>query len=403
MGAWALLILGLLIGARGLAYSEHGIGIAIVMVVGFFLLTRLVAAFWMNYLIKNTITGENILFPCGESLQKCGCPKGTGNNILKGEYIAIASFLLLCIGASFIYLYGSSGQSQEKQPEDPFAELATQEESQQFVHNSHSEDDLDDLLSVFDSKPDQDNEKVAEGYRKAASEGIAEAQFNLGMMYFNGTGVNKDYKTAEFWWQKAADQGYSAAQYNIGNLYYGSGIYPQNNDEALKWYSRAANQGYAPAQFNLAIMYVNGHGVFQNDVAAANWCQKAAMQGLANAQLMLGAMYKKGQGVSRDYMAAFNWVEKAALQGFPAAQACLGDFYQEGIGVNRDRSKAAFWYGKAADQGLEIARESLNRLNSPYNTEFTDALEGFAGPGGISESDKKLMGNALYNLNNIGK
>lgn len=63
MSAWLVLILGLVIGARGLAYSEHGILIAVGMFLVFFLLARFAASFWMNYLIKKMIAGENILFP----------------------------------------------------------------------------------------------------------------------------------------------------------------------------------------------------------------------------------------------------------------------------------------------------------------------------------------------------
>jgi hypothetical protein len=49
----------------------------------------------------------------------------------------------------------------------------------------------------------------------AAEDGYAQAQGQLGFMYLNGLGVEKDLKKAEYWTQKAADQGISQAQNNL--------------------------------------------------------------------------------------------------------------------------------------------------------------------------------------------
>ena len=45
------------------------------------------------------------------------------------------------------------------------------------------------------------------GYRKAADQGLADAQDNLGDMYADGRGVAKDDAQAVAWYRKAADQG----------------------------------------------------------------------------------------------------------------------------------------------------------------------------------------------------
>ena len=46
---------------------------------------------------------------------------------------------------------------------------------------------------------------------KAAEQGNANAQYNLGVMYANGDGVTKDAVKAVEWYQKAAAQGYADA------------------------------------------------------------------------------------------------------------------------------------------------------------------------------------------------
>ena len=42
---------------------------------------------------------------------------------------------------------------------------------------------------------------------KAAAQGFADAQYNLGVLYEKGKGVAQDFKTAAAWYAKAAAQG----------------------------------------------------------------------------------------------------------------------------------------------------------------------------------------------------
>jgi TPR repeat protein len=76
-----------------------------------------------------------------------------------------------------------------------------------------------------------------------AEQGNADAQFYLGLMYENGTGVPKDYKTAVKWFRLAAEQGNAYAQFNLGLMYFeGKGV-PQDNVYAHMWYDVAASSG----------------------------------------------------------------------------------------------------------------------------------------------------------------
>jgi TPR repeat protein len=42
--------------------------------------------------------------------------------------------------------------------------------------------------------------RVGKWYRLAAEQGHAKAQYNLGLMYYNGEGVPEDYVIAYMWW-----------------------------------------------------------------------------------------------------------------------------------------------------------------------------------------------------------
>jgi TPR repeat protein len=82
----------------------------------------------------------------------------------------------------------------------------------------------------------------------------SEALYELGMNYYNGNGVNKDYYKAAEWYRKASDQGYAKAQYNLAICYYnGFGVNKDINktEELLKL---AAEQGHAKAKTGIEIL-----------------------------------------------------------------------------------------------------------------------------------------------------
>ena len=126
----------------------------------------------------------------------------------------------------------------------------------------------------------QDYAEAAKWYRRAAEAGLAEAQNDLGMMYYIGQGVLQDYATA------------------------------------VTWYHRAAEAGVAEAQHNLAFMYANGHGVPQSAVVAHMWFNLAASKSYDQATK------------ARDALAP--QMSKAAVERAQARAAqCLASDYQD--------------------------------------------------------------------------
>ena len=66
-------------------------------------------------------------------------------------------------------------------------------------------------------------------------------------MYAEGQGVKQDHNEAVTWYRKAAEQGHAQAQYNLGLIYgKGHGV-PQDFAAGLKWLQLAAEQGYVDA------------------------------------------------------------------------------------------------------------------------------------------------------------
>lgn len=171
------------------------------------------------------------------------------------------------------------------------------------------------------------------------------------------------------WYYNAANKGNADAQYNLGKCYDdGSGV-PENKAEAVKWYRKAADQGHNKAQCNLGICYFYGYGVAEDKAEAVEWFLKAANQGNDIAQNNLGVCYKNGAGVDKDNVEAAQWFHKAANQDNADAQNYLGICYEQGLGVDKDEAEAIKWYQKAADQGNDAAKkrlEELEKKNKPW-------------------------------------
>ena len=70
-------------------------------------------------------------------------------------------------------------------------------------------------------------------------------------MYQYGYGVSQDYSKAVEWYTKAAEQGNATAQCNLGYMYqYGYGV-SQDYSKAVEWYTKAAEQGNESAEREL--------------------------------------------------------------------------------------------------------------------------------------------------------
>ena len=92
----------------------------------------------------------------------------------------------------------------------------------------------------------------------------------------------QDDQQAVAWYRKAAEQGHASAQFNLGNMYANGRGVPQDRQQALAWYRKAAEQGDASAQYNLGLMYANGEGVPPNYSLAYTWISVAIARGIQN-------------------------------------------------------------------------------------------------------------------------
>lgn len=158
---------------------------------------------------------------------------------------------------------------------------------------------------------------------------------------------SKNYAQALSLWRPLAEQGDARAQYNLGLLYANGWGVERSARAALDWYRKAARQGQADAQYNLGLMYARGEGVFRSEREAVMWWQQAAAQGHPEASYNLGVMLAYGRGVGKDVERALRLWRQAAASGHKRARQALVRTWRDGLlGLEPDPEKAARWGGK---------------------------------------------------------
>ena len=115
------------------------------------------------------------------------------------------------------------------------------------------------------------------------------------------------------WFRKAAEQGDAEAQYNLGVCYDdGEGVV-KDQFEAIMWYRKAADQRNDKAQYNLGVCYANGEGVAKNEVITYQWWLLASANGNDDSKRYISILEKsltaeqraEGQRLATEWQAAF--------------------------------------------------------------------------------------------------
>ena len=204
--------------------------------------------------------------------------------------------------------------------------------------------------------------------QQSAVDGDLDALATLGSIYLHGSpivrpGILKDDAKAIKWWSKAANQGHARSQNNLGVSHAaGRGGLDRNDRRAVEWFTKAANQGDVAGQYNLGVACARGVGIEVNQARALALLTRSAMQGYALAQHWLGIGYATGCGVPQNDTVAFRYHLMAAQQGDVASQGIVGFMLETGVRIPRNLGKAVEWYEKASTAGNANATCRLARL-----------------------------------------
>lgn len=131
-----------------------------------------------------------------------------------------------------------------------------------------------------------------------------------------------DFVTAIKEWKLLSEQGYSAAQYELGSIYHNGKGSEKDHDEALKWYRLAAKKGHPDAQYALAQMYYKGEGVIQDYVLCRMWFSISGARG-----------YKKGTKMR--VLVEARMTPDQIVESTQLAKLCLESNYEDCIWVRK--------------------------------------------------------------------
>ncbi len=265
---------------------------------------------------------------------------------------------------------------------------------------------------------------------KAAAQGHAPSQYNLGHVYYWGLGDREDRQRGREFWEKAAEQDDFFALLTLAR-YINAVREPGGKNRIQELLERAIPLSEADALFALAqlvhrtcqerdvdtcrfeeMAYLRGaaelgHTAAQmelgwmlrwyDETEGFHWSMQAAKAGDLFAMRNVGEAYFNGKGVQQDYSKAVPWIRKVATypkkkppftppRGFAAlyvydipkyqsavlstiedAQIRMGDVYLMGLGVTRDPAEAARYYQMAADAGDRRAAFKLAELYAEGN------------------------------------
>jgi uncharacterized protein len=170
--------------------------------------------------------------------------------------------------------------------------------------------------------------KQVQNIKCAADDGDPKSQAILGILYFHGKGVGKNYKESLRWFRKAL----------------------KNKKTWAKPIERRVIYEY------LGYHYYFGFGVQRHFKKAFMFDISAAQAGSKQAQLVVGDMYSEGTGAKRNLWKAFEYYMMAATAGDAQGQFEVGRAYLDGIGVKHDQRQGMYWMQKAADAGIADAQ-----------------------------------------------
>eukprot|EP00468_Gymnochlora_sp_CCMP2014_P015043 CAMPEP_0167769168 /NCGR_PEP_ID=MMETSP0110_2-20121227/17142_1 /TAXON_ID=629695 /ORGANISM="Gymnochlora sp., Strain CCMP2014" /LENGTH=486 /DNA_ID=CAMNT_0007658061 /DNA_START=48 /DNA_END=1509 /DNA_ORIENTATION=- len=173
------------------------------------------------------------------------------------------------------------------------------------------------------------------------------------------TTANMTTSRIDHWHMIARDANNPEAMYNLGLCYYsGSGV-SKNYETAYDWFSKAAEHGFADAKFNLGVMSQLGRGIGQSQEAAEEWYLDAANGNVSEACNNLGRMYQVGVLGKPDPMKAFKFYRKGAHLGNGDAMYNVALCYYKGMGTNKNKKKPL--------TGLKLVQFRLQHLDRKQN------------------------------------
>ena len=164
---------------------------------------------------------------------------------------------------------------------------------------------LIEAASIHMSQGDFDS--AARLLRRAADQGMAQAQYNLGIFFYNGRGVQKDLGHAVYWFRKAAAQDYPNAVYMLAFMSENGLGYSKDLPSAFALYRQAASLQESDSQGKLALLMLDRDFQAMTGVRYREEGWDFVPPNHAEAKRLLKLSRNSENGVSERLLAMLGW------------------------------------------------------------------------------------------------
>lgn len=161
-----------------------------------------------------------------------------------------------------------------------------------------------------------------------------EAPFRIGLLYFHGKEIKKDYKKALFYLEAVKEEnimvkGVLGQMFCIMGEIYAAGEHgvKQDHKKAIELYTKAVDHGFGRGATSIALCYISGE-----------------------------------QGVPKDETKQFEWLLKGSAMQCSFAKYCLANMYFNGYKGTVDLDKALDLYKIALEAGISEAQIMIDKV-----------------------------------------
>lgn len=202
----------------------------------------------------------------------------------------------------------------------------------------------------------------------------------LGVQYYYGFSVEKNYEKAKNYFELSAKQNDSFGFLHLGNFYIDGYACPKDCLKAIHNFEESVKLNNTIAMIYLGRLYQKGLNIKQDYGKAYEYYKLAADNNDSDGLYYLGNLYLKGLGVEKNSMKAINFFEKASKKNNSKAFIKLGIFYSRGIIVPRDSLLAKQYFELASLQNNPNSFFYLGDLLSNgeyFDVDLPNAIDNF--------------------------
>lgn len=199
-------------------------------------------------------------------------------------------------------------------------------------------------------------EKALDSLKLAEKLGSAEAAYEIGKCYSEGSVTPVDHETAMGWFQRAADRSHPEAMAVVGQAMVEGGSSPDDLAKGAQMLRRSAEAGSPLGMFRFSRALTTGKGVPENAQLGTSWADRAAEAGQVDAAFTQGVVHLL---TGKDTQKGIHFLEIAAEKGSHPATMTLYDAYSGNVGSTPDPTKALALLQKKVQDGNEWAMFKL--------------------------------------------